>query len=140
MKKLLVGVLTVVMAGQVLAAEGKKKAEVRQFPEEFYDFLDYESINLYDYLNLSAKQREKVAEIDAETNDKIKQLIEKTLKKPFVEGLKDGKFNKDVILKIAVDNYREIMKIRLDAEEKIYNLLNKEQKKKYYEFMEVKVY
>ncbi len=139
MKKLLVGFLTVVMAGQVLAAEGKKKNEVPQVPEEFYSIPEEETINLIDYLNLNEKQREKAIDIYAEAIYKMEKTKE-VLKRPYVEGLKDGKFNKDVILKISLDNYREILKIWLDAQEKIYNLLNKEQKKRYYEIMKDSIY
>lgn len=138
MKKLLVGFLTVVMAGQVLAAEGKK-AKGPQVSKDIYDAPEEESIDLIQYLNLNEKQLDKAGDIHSEAFDRMER-IKDVLRKPYAEGLKDGKFNKELILKISVENFIELKKIWLDAEEKLYNILNKEQKKRFYEFNESRLF
>ncbi|MGC8735028.1 MAG: hypothetical protein ACP5RD_08410, partial [bacterium] len=94
---------------------------------------------LIQYLNLNEKQLDKAGDIHSEAFDRMRRAKD-VLRKPYAEGLKDGKFNKELILKISVDNFRELKKIWLDAEEKLYNILNKEQKKRFYEFNESRLF
>jgi Spy/CpxP family protein refolding chaperone len=90
-------------------------------------------------LNLTDEQFNQIKEIKKQEKEEIKNFFAKEHKNPLLEATKSGKFDKEVFQKTMVENVKKISEIKAKYLEKMFNVLNEQQKQKFINHMKEKM-
>ena len=90
-------------------------------------------------LNLTDEQFNQIKEIKKQEKEEIKNFFAKEHKNPLLEATKSGKFDKEVFQKTMVENAKKMSEIKAKYLEKMFNVLNDEQRQKFINHMKEKM-
>ncbi|MDM7274058.1 Spy/CpxP family protein refolding chaperone [Sulfurihydrogenibium azorense] len=130
MKKLITAVLLAAsfMAGANYTANAY---DYHQKQERYIEKLQKE-------LNLTQDQVEKIKQIKQAQREEMKEFM-KQHKNPVLEATKNGNFDKEAFKNTVVENAKNMAEIRAKYLEKMFSVLNEDQKKKFIEIMKERV-
>ncbi|WP_297887832.1 Spy/CpxP family protein refolding chaperone [Sulfurihydrogenibium sp.] len=134
MKKLMVAVLTVASltftSTYAMMEDSPMHQKMEQKQEKHLEKLKKE-------LNLTDQQVQQWKEIKKAENEEMRNLM-KEHKNPFLEATKSGNFDKEVFKNTVLENAKRMSEIKAKYMEKLFSILNDEQKKKFIQIMKEK--
>lgn len=130
MKKLITAVLVAAsfMAGANYTANAH---EHNQKQEKYIEKLQKD-------LNLTQEQVEKIKQLKQAEREEMKEFM-KQHKNPVLEATKNGNFDKEVFKNTVVENAKKMAEMRAKYLEKMFSILNEDQKKKFLEIMKERI-
>ena len=90
-------------------------------------------------LNLSDEQFKQIKEIKEQEREEIKNFFAKEHKNCILEATKNGKFDKEIFQKTMIENAKKMSEIRSKYLEKMFDVLNEDQKQKFINHMKRKM-
>lgn len=90
-------------------------------------------------LNLTDEQFNQIKEIKKQEKEEIKNFLAKEHKNSLLEATKSGKFDKEVFQKTMLENAKKMSEIRAKYLEKMFNILNDDQRQKFINHMKEKM-
>ncbi len=95
--------------------------------------------NLKTKLNLCDEQFKQIKEIKKQEKEEIKNFFKNEHKNPLIEATKSGNFDKETFQKTMLENAKKMSEIKAKYMEKMFNVLNDEQKKKFIDLMNLRM-
>ena len=138
MKKLKVAMLTVAV-GLGLIGNSFAMSDVPEKPYKMEYKHEKHLERLKQELNLSDEQFNKIKEIKRQEREEMKNFFLKEHKNPLLEATKSGKFDKDIFQKAMLENTKRISEIEAKYLEKIFDVLNDQQRQKFINHMKEKM-
>lgn len=137
MKKVVVAAVLAVLLGGVALADTHGEERCK-FCKTRLAYEEERAARLKKALGLTEAQVEKLKQIIREERDAVEKFI-KEHKIPLREATKDGQFRKDIYIATVRENAEKRAAIKAAFFEKVFEMLDDVQKKKFIEMMERKV-
>ncbi|MBX0310186.1 MAG: Spy/CpxP family protein refolding chaperone [Sulfurihydrogenibium sp.] len=142
MKKLKVAMLTLTLGigliGNSFAMEDlpeKPHQQAEKMPGNYENHFK----KLKQKLNLTDEQLNQIKEIKKQEKEEIKNFFAKEYKNPLLEATKSGKFDRKAFQETATENAKEISGIKAKYLEKMFNVLNDQQRQKFIDYTKKKM-
>jgi Spy/CpxP family protein refolding chaperone len=141
MKKLKVAILTLAL-GVGLVGNSFAMGDAPEKPykmEKMAEKHERHLEKLKQELNLTDEQFNQIKEIKKQEKEEIKNFFVKEHKNCLLEATKSGKFDKEVFQKTMLENAKKMSEIKAKYLEKMFNVLNDEQRQKFINHMKEKM-